>query len=64
MVMQYEDASIMERPSANEDSEFVPEKVPDSDAGRKPRDPKSKIPKVTPLDEDEKIKDGIEIKET
>jgi hypothetical protein len=49
----------MERP--NPDDEPRPDSGPDE---RKPRDPKPQNPKVTPLDEDKHIEDGIVIKET
>jgi hypothetical protein len=51
----------MERP--NPDDEPPPDSGP-GDGERKPRDPKPQNPKVTPLDEDKHIEDGIEIKET
>jgi hypothetical protein len=54
----------MERPSPDNDPEFVPNRNPGDDAERKPRDPKSQNPEVTPLDENKEIKDGIEIEET
>jgi hypothetical protein len=54
----------MERPSPDDEPEFQPAPVPGGEAERKPRDPKSKNPQVTPLDEDKNVEDGIEIKET
>jgi hypothetical protein len=55
---------MMERPNLDDYSDSQPDSAPGSDGKRKPRDPKSGKPKVTPLDEEKHIEDGIEIKET
>jgi hypothetical protein len=49
----------MERPTADDDSALPPDPGSSSDPEPTPRHPK-----VTPLDEDKNIEDGIEIKET
>lgn len=54
----------MERPNPDDDSGSMPDAVPDGDPARKPRDPKTTNPKVTPLDDGKNIEGGIEIKET
>jgi hypothetical protein len=66
----------MERPSANDDAAFPPDPPPASDPEPTPRVPKprAKQParpetladnmKVTPLDDGDAIRDGIEVDET
>ena len=57
----------MERPS-NDDSALPPDPPPGSDPEPTPRFPRpetrAKKAKVTPLDPDKHIEDGIEVKET
>jgi hypothetical protein len=67
----------MEHTSANDDSAFLPDPGPASDPEPTPRHPKgagrnheaspetlARNAKVTPLDEDENLADGIEVNET
>jgi hypothetical protein len=54
----------MERPRPDDDSGIEQDPAADSGAERKPRDPKSRQPEVTPLDEDKHAEEGIEVKET
>ena len=67
----------MERPSSNDDSAFPPDPPPGSDPEPTPRFPKGRPAQreaspgtlagnveVTPLDDDENLEDGIEVKET
>ena len=54
----------MERPNLDDYSETHPDSAPGSERERKPRNPKSGKPIVTPLDEDKHIEEGIEVKET
>lgn len=53
----------MERPYRNDDG-LPPDPPPGSDPNPAPRYPKSPDPKVTPLDEDKNLEDGIEVNET
>jgi hypothetical protein len=53
----------MERPNPD-DSPDAPHSGPGDGSERKPRDPKPGNPQVTPMDDEEHIKGGIEIKET
>lgn len=56
----------MEQPSTDDESLPGKPRAPNPPAGSgdvRPQSP-SRNPKVTPLDEDEKLKQGIEIKET
>jgi hypothetical protein len=55
-------AGMNERPKPDDDSELPMDPAPGADAARKPG--KSEKPKVTPLDENKHVEDGIEIKET
>ena len=66
----------MERPTPDDEADFLPDPAPSSDPEPTPRYPKGRRKRrarpetlannleVTPLDEEEHIKDGIEIKET
>jgi hypothetical protein len=55
-------AGMNERPMPDDDSELPIDPAPGGDTERKPG--KTEKPKVTPLDENKNIEDGIEIKET
>lgn len=53
---------MIERPDPVDEPELPEDPAPVRDPEPAPRSPKA--PKVTPLDEDKNIEDGIEIKET
>jgi hypothetical protein len=74
---QFAEGTIMERPNTDDDSAFMPDPPPSSDPEPKPRVPKSPRTnhdarpetladntKVTPLDEDKNLENGIEVNET
>jgi hypothetical protein len=56
----------MQRPRPDDDSNVAPDLVPNDDRESTPKRPGTpdQRAKVTPMDQDKNIEDGIEIKET